>query len=252
MKSQSLERGLDVMELLNASQEPMGPREISRRLGLSPAIVQRLLNTLTAKHYLRRDPVTRRYSIGYQMLSMGAALMARDTLLLETRRELQLLADSMRIDGYLGVLQDKTAMYLLCVDGKGPVTVRVQPGSPIGLHNTAIGKAILSSFPDDQALELLRIEPLEQSTAKTITDPEKLVASLHKIRTDGYALIEDEQVMGISSVGALVGDVSGQMRTAISVAYSKHFSPELARQNVIEAVVTAASRITRNCGFHSG
>ncbi|MCP3721371.1 MULTISPECIES: IclR family transcriptional regulator [Paraburkholderia] len=252
MKSQSLERGLDVMELLNASQEPMGPREISRRLGLSPAIVQRLLNTLTAKHYLRRDPVTRRYSIGYQTLNMGAALMARDTLLLEARGELQLLADSMRIDGYLGVLQDKTPMYLLCVDGKGPVTVRVQPGSPIGLHNTAIGKAILSSFPDDQALELLRLEPLEQSTAKTITDPEKLVASLHKIRTDGYALIEDEQVMGISSVGALVGDVSGQMRTAISVAYSKHFSPELKRQNVIEAVVAAASRITRNCGFHSG
>ncbi|WP_429580090.1 helix-turn-helix domain-containing protein [Paraburkholderia youngii] len=34
MKSQSLERGLDVMELLNASQEPLGPREISRQLGL--------------------------------------------------------------------------------------------------------------------------------------------------------------------------------------------------------------------------
>ncbi|WP_051482120.1 IclR family transcriptional regulator [Paraburkholderia nodosa] len=171
MKIQSLERGLDVMELLNASQEPLGTREISRQLGLSPAIVQRLLNTLTEKHYLRRDPVTRQYSTGYQTLNMGAGLMARDTLLLEARKELQHLADSMRIDGYLGVLQDKTPMYLLCIDGKRPVTVRVLPGSPIGLHNTAIGKAILSSFPDEKALELLRTEPLEQSTAKTITDP---------------------------------------------------------------------------------
>ncbi|WP_051482121.1 IclR family transcriptional regulator domain-containing protein [Paraburkholderia nodosa] len=65
-------------------------------------------------------------------------------------------------------------------------------------------------------------------------------------------LIEDEQVEGISSVGAPVGDVSGQVRAAISVAYSMHFSPDLDLKDVISAILGAASRITRNCGFRSG
>ena len=44
--NQSLERGLAILDLLNRAAEPIGIREIARELELSPAIVQRLANTL--------------------------------------------------------------------------------------------------------------------------------------------------------------------------------------------------------------
>ncbi|MDF3838261.1 IclR family transcriptional regulator [Cupriavidus basilensis] len=251
-KSQSLERGLNVMELLNSSDRPLGPREIARQMSLSPAIVQRLLNTLTEKHYVRRDAVTKRYSIGYQILGIGASLMTKDAMLLETQRELQALANQMRVDAYLAVLQDTKAIYLLCIQGPGPVSVRCDPGQVILLHCSAIGKAILASFSDEEALKLLGTEPLPAVTPHTITDPLALVASLAQTRATGYAYVVDENVPGITSVGALIGDPSGQTRSAISAAFSRHITPELSIEQVAHWVVEAAHRINSRLAVTGG
>ena len=40
--SQSLERGLDILEMIAAEGADVGVRELARRSGLSPTIVQRL------------------------------------------------------------------------------------------------------------------------------------------------------------------------------------------------------------------
>ena len=70
--SQSLERGLAVLELLDGSETPLGVRELARRLALGPAIVQRLLNTLGSRGYVEQAAETRRYRIGPRALGLGA------------------------------------------------------------------------------------------------------------------------------------------------------------------------------------
>lgn len=245
-KSQSLERGLDVVELLNNSTRPMGTREIARQLDLSPAIVQRLLNTLADRHYIRQYAETKRYSIGYQVLSLGASLQGKDTLLVESRKELEALTKEMRLDTYLAVMQDRQAIYLLTIQGDGPVTVRGEPGQIMPLHSTAIGKVLLAAQSDEEALRLLTPGPLRAITEKTITDPYLLVSSLGKVREQGYAVVVDENIMGISSVGAPIRDVAGQVKAAISASFSRHFSPDLEIEEVAGLVMRAAKRIGRN------
>ena len=44
--SQSLERGLDILEMIAAEGADVGVRELARRSGLSPTIVQRLISSL--------------------------------------------------------------------------------------------------------------------------------------------------------------------------------------------------------------
>ena len=245
-KSQSLERGLMVMELLNQSDRPMGTREIARALDLSPAIVQRLINTLNEKHYLRRDATTKRYSIGYQVLGIGQKLQTKDAMLLETRKGLEALNQRMSLDVFMAVLQGRHAIYLLCLPGGGPLSVRCEPGQTILLHNTAIGKAILASMSDDEVRELLGPGPLPAITPKTITDPEEVIAQLPDVRRRGYAMVEDENITGITSVGALIGDPSVETRSAISTSFAPHFSPEINIETVSGAVQATAQSITRN------
>jgi DNA-binding IclR family transcriptional regulator len=249
-KSQSLERGLLVMELLNQSDRPMGTREIARTLGLSPAIVQRLINTLNEKHYLRRDAATKRYSIGYQVLGIGQKLQTKDAMMVEARKGLEALQRRMDLDAFMAVLQGRHAIYLLFLPGGGPLSQRCEPGQTILLHNTAIGKAILASLSDDEVRELLGPGPLPAITPKTITDPEKLIAELATVRQRGYAIVEDENITGITSVGALIGDPSGETRTAISMSFAPHFSPDLDVNTLAEAVQSGAESITRNLRSH--
>lgn len=235
-----------VMELLNQSDRPMGTREIARALDLSPAIVQRLINTLNEMHYVRRDAATKRYSIGYQVLGIGAKLQTKDSMLLEARKGLEILNQRMRLDAFMAVLQGKNAIYLLALPGGGPISLRAEPGQTILLHNTAIGKAILASMSDDEVRQLLGPGPLEATTPNTITDPEKLILNLADVRRKGYAVVEDETITGISSVGALIGDPSAQTRSAISVSFSPHFSPDIGIETLAGAVQAVAGQITRN------
>lgn len=247
-KSQSLERGLNVVELISASHHAMGTREIARALNLSPAIIQRLLNTLSERNYIQQDPATRRYRIGYRMLSISASLQASDVLLAEGKKALEDIVRQIRVDAYLGALKQDSIIYLLSINGNGPVTVKTEIGQRIPIHSTALGKVLLAAMPDHEVLDLLGQGPLPAMTPKTITDPQKLILALEDVRRNGYASVEDENILGISSVGAPVRDAAGRTCAAISVSYSRHFTPELDETSVASLVLAAARAISQGVG----
>ena len=62
--SQSLERGLDILEMIAAEGVDVGVRELARRSGLSPTIVQRLVSSLASRGYIEKSSETQRYRLG--------------------------------------------------------------------------------------------------------------------------------------------------------------------------------------------
>ncbi|MDG4904249.1 IclR family transcriptional regulator [Mesorhizobium sp. WSM4962] len=244
-KSQSLERGLELLEAVNQAERPIGTRELARLLDLSPAIVQRLVNTLAERHYLRRDPETRRYTIGYQTLAFGASLSRRDQLLIEARKELNEVSRKLRVDSFMASLQGRRAIYLMCLTGLAPITVPVEPGDMIPLHSTAIGKCLLSSLPESEALEILGTGPLPAITKKTITDPSVLLRDLQLTRERGYAIVQDENIEGMTSVGALIKQSEHAPLTAISLSFSPYFSKDIDVEEAAAIITAAARRISR-------
>jgi len=247
--SQSLDRGIAVLELLDAAPRPVGVREISRQLELSPAIVQRLLKTLSEHNYVRQDDETRRYSIGYRALSLGTSLERTDNVLIAAHAELQNLAAKHKLNGYIGTLQGNRAVYLLSVQSEGPVAIRNEPGEATYLHTTAMGKVLLASLTDEQATTLLGPGPLTRVTEATMTDPRDVIASLSDIRRLGYATVFDENILGVTSVGAPIRTTSGRTRAALSVAFARQFSPELTTEAAAAIVLEAARRLSKGLGY---
>jgi DNA-binding IclR family transcriptional regulator len=247
--SQSLDRGIAVLELLDASTRPIGVREISRQLDLSPAIVQRLLKTLVAHNYVRQDEDTRRYSIGYRALSLGTSLERTDNIIVAAHGELQKLASNHMLNGYLGTLQGNRAVYLLSVQSAGPVAIRNDPGEVTHLHTTAMGKVLLASLTDEQAANLLGPGPLTKVTEATITDPHVVIASLEDVRRLGYSTVVDENILGVTSVGAPIRTASGSTRAALSVAFARHFAPQLTTEAAAALVMEVAERLSKQLGY---
>lgn len=243
-KSQSLERGLEVLEAINRAERPMGTRELARTLNLSPAIVQRLVNTLAERHYLQRDPDTKRYTIGYQTLIFGASLARRDSLLSHARKELEEVTRKLRVDSFMAALQGRRAIYLMCLTGVAPISVRSEPGDVISLHSTAIGKCILAAFSDDEVREMLGPGPLPAITSKTITDVSSLLPEIQVTRERGFAVVQDENIEGIISVGALIKQ-SSATPTAISLSFSPYFSKDIDVEEAAAVITAAARRISR-------
>src|SRR5262245_58049515 len=114
-RSQSLERGLMVLELVNGSPTALGVREIARSLDINTTTVQRLINTLVGFNYLEQVAETRRYRIGPRALGLGSSLLRHDKLISSANTELQRLANEHGLSGFLCTLRGNRAVYVLAV-----------------------------------------------------------------------------------------------------------------------------------------
>lgn len=246
-KSQSLERGLSVLDLLDRERAALGVREIARRLDLSPSIVQRIVHTLCAAGYLRQDVKTQRYGLGYRALSLGASLLSDDQLVVAAMPELRRLADR-ELNAFLGVITHGSLRYALTIQSNGPVAIKSVPGAIVPFHSTAMGKAMLADLPEQDAAALLEGADLERFTEATVTDLADLMTELKVVRGQGYGLSREENLPGVVSAGACVRNAAGRTVAGISVAYAPRVQPAIALAEVVRDVVDAATAISERLG----
>lgn len=246
--SLSLDRGLSVLEVLKASSEPLGVREIARRLELSAPAVQRILNTLTEHEYVDQIVETRRYSLGYGVLALAQHLLKKDRLIDLADPELQALAAEGCFNAFLGVRRRSAGMYLLTVQSSSPVVIRSTPGESIRLHSTALGKSLLLGLSGEALREVLAEMPLEKLTPRTVIEPDRLIAQLRAAGTVGYTTSLDENILGVISIGAPIWDLDHNVIAAISVAYPRSVGPQIEIAELGERVAAAAARISAGLG----
>ena len=246
--SQSLERGLDILEMIEAESGDIGVRELARRLELSPTIVQRLVSSLAVRGYIEKNLETSRYRLGHRSMILGASGERGVDYAATARRELDRLAHEHHLNGFVAVLRGGRAIYLLAVQAESPVAIRVSLGSEMPLHSTAAGKVLLASLDDGEARKLVGRAKLAAITPHTITDPAALIAALAKVRRQGYATVVEENIPGVLSVGAPITDRGGNVVAALSVAFPKYLESGLTLQGSIPLVTAAALRISRALG----
>lgn len=247
--SQSLERGLDILERIEAQGGEIGVRELARRAGLSPTIVQRLISSLALRGYVEKNSETSRYRLGPRSLSLGASSERAFDYVVAARRELEQLSRDHDLNGFVSVLRGGRAFYVLAVQADGPIAIKVAPGSEMPLHSTSAGKVLLAARSDAEARKLLGGRKLAAITPHTITDPAALIASLAKVRRQGFATVNEENIPGVLSVGAPIRDRTGTVVAALSVAFPKYLDSGLTLAGVEPLVTEAARRVSRSLGM---
>lgn len=84
------------------------------------------------------------------------------------------------------------------------------------LHESAAGKAILAQLSEERVHQIAQTHGLPKRTKQTITDVDKLLAELSSIEEKGYAVNDEESVLGIRAVGAPILSPSDSVLGAIS------------------------------------
>ncbi len=246
-ENQSVARALAILNLLANRSEPMGVREIARQLRVAPSIAQRLIKTLANAGFLEQTDATLRYIIGYKALHVGNAFIGQSSLHSAVIPELYALAEQ-QISGFLGVLRDRSVVYLATVQSTGPVAINHRPGAQTYLHSTAMGKALLAEMPDHEVRALLTNRPLPRLTARTKISVPQLMAELENVRRLGYATSDEENRQGFYSVGAVVRDASGSTIAVISGAAPTAGLKAQDRVRIARLVVEAAHNASRKLG----
>ncbi len=179
---QTVDKALSVLEFL--SGQPQGRRgsEIARALGFHPATTHRLLSTLEARGYVRKDPVTKCYTLGLKCLELGGAVLASIELPSIARPYLEALQAETGETVHLMINDRGQGIYLTKIESEHRVRMASQLGRRSYLHCTAVGKAMLAFMDEKEVDAIIEEHGLPRFTPNTITDKEILKKELLTIR----------------------------------------------------------------------
>ena len=210
---QSVSRVLDVLEIVANAGGQLALSEIAAATGVPLPTVYRLARTLVDRGYMQQLP-NRHYALGSRLIPLGE--VAGAMLGTWARPVLEGLVAELGESANLAALDGDRAVYLGQVQSTHSMRMFTEVGRRVNLHSTGVGKAVLSLLRDDEARALVVRAGMPAQTPHTITDPDTLVAALHRIREDGYAMDEGEQEVGVRCVAVPID--GAHLRMAVSVS----------------------------------
>jgi len=215
---QTLERSLDVLEVLAHAEEPLGVTEIGSRISLHKSTVHRILQTLCHRGYVERKKENDRYQLGIKIIELGIRFFND----LEIRKvAAPVLSDLVKVLDevvHLVLPDDGEIVYIDRAESSQVVSMHSKVGRRAPMHCTAVGKALLSTLPEEEVRHILELKGMTRYTPNTITDPEILLTGLRTIKESKISIEKEENEIGIICLGTPIFDYSGQAIGAISVS----------------------------------
>ena len=199
--SQTLSRGIRVLEILADSREPLSIGEIAATLGVHRSIAYRILRTLEDHTLVARD------AHGDVSLAPKMATLARGVerdLQSAALPELTKLADELHMTTFLVVLDHQECVTLASVEPRASTaTVAQRPGTRHSLAVGAPGIAIQSLLTDAQLAQAGLLRRRHEALG---------------ISTHGFAASHDEVIPGLQSVAVPLA-MPRSVPAALAVVY---------------------------------
>jgi DNA-binding IclR family transcriptional regulator len=213
-----LHKALDVIEQI-AQFGPLTARELSRRADISSTAAYRVLGTLAGRGYVVQEARSHRYGLGPALFALSRAVLSSVELVTVARPTMGALRDEFGETVNLGALTaDDQLVYLEMLESERGLRTTVQVGSYDHLHSTALGRAILASLNQDEAVAMLKKRALVRVTSRTPVTVKAVLAQLASARETGYAVDDEENEVGARCVGAAIRDARGRPVAAISIS----------------------------------
>lgn len=205
----SVDKALQLLELLMQRRTPLTLQELAAASGWPKSTVHALLGTLRRHQAVQQEP-DGRYALGIRLFELGCAVSAGWDVTRLARPYLEELAARTGAGTFLAVPEGDHAITLEQCAGGGELLVVPEAGSRLPLHATAQGKLFLSQLGEAELRQLLQRLPLTAYTPHTLTDPGQLLHALETVRANGYAVEDGEYRIGLRAVAAPVSDRSGR------------------------------------------
>lgn len=244
----TVERAADVLNAFTeVDGETLGVTELAEKLGLSKAVVHRILASLRAKGFVELEGSTRRYALGPAALALGLTYLQGIDVRDRARPFLRELSERTNETATLSVRRGDVRLYVDQVNPPREVRMTVRLGHPYPLHAGSSSKAFLAHLSDEEIDSFLD-RVLEPLTSITITDAATLRAELKTVRERGYAISFGERQEGAGSVAAPVFDHEGRPTAVISVCGPlERFRREV--DDIAPVLAEATGRLSRLLGW---
>ncbi len=247
-KVQSLQKAIDLLDILSAEDRGMRLSAIAERSGYPKSTVHALLSTMRDRGLVAQGD-DGCYTLGIRLFEYGAAVSRGFDIAKISRPYLEKLASLTGANAVISVIDRGGVVAFDYAASSSGVQILPEIGVRLPLHATSQGKLMLSTLSDSRAIRLAEQQGMTPYTPHTLSDRESLLQRLAKIREDGFAVEDGEYKIGLRSVSAPVYVGGGEVRYALTtIGFFRRTSGEdfLA---AVRHTVGQAKRLSAALGF---
>lgn len=242
-------RVLEILELLARAESPMTLKTIVEELGYPKSSAFNLLATLVARAYVvREDADTYRIHDAFRngpgwlngqeahLIAIAQPIM---NSLLDTSGETVFLGKR-RQDGRIVMLAKSVSFHSIRFDSE------LTGSDPA--YCTASGRVMLAFWDPDKSAAYLARERIVALTEHTEINRVRIHNILDEVRKRGYAICDEEAVIGGSGAAAPVYNPKGEVIAVLNVAAASARFP-VSKDKLIQLVVAHAAELSNRLGF---
>jgi DNA-binding IclR family transcriptional regulator len=216
--TRTVERACAVLSAFTVAEPRMSLRELADRAGLPKPTVHRLASSLVATGFMTHAD-DGSYALGPQLSELGAVVRSGLDVVTTCMPAVEALAEATNESVILASAHWEN-LEMTIVGGKhSPQRLSVKPvaGERMTMPPGALTKALLAAIPAEQADEVIGQLPWPALTPKTHTDRDQLLADVNAARELGYAVSEEEFVVGVTGVAVAAMFHEGRPLAAVSI-----------------------------------
>jgi DNA-binding IclR family transcriptional regulator len=241
-------RAARLLDALAAAKQALTLAALVKALGLPKSTVHGLCATLAQANLVERLD-NGSYQLGTRVMDLAHAYMARTDVVAEFQAILKAESPMPEESLVLSVLDGADIVYVGCRNGTRPFGFNFRIGMRLPANCTASGKAMLSSLPAEQVIDLAVARAFYSLTRKSITRPEPLLAQLRQVAAQGYAVDDEETRRGMVCIGApIFGAASAEAVAALAVSLPKPTLTAARKALAIRTVRRLAGAISHRLG----
>ncbi len=242
-----LQRDLLLLELLGSSDSiaagGLGVSRVAALAGRDKAVISRTLATLADAGLVERDDDTQLYRLGHQLYAL-AARTREASLVTGSLPFLRRVVRATHETTHLCVLRAGTVLTLVSETSEYAYRGVGWEGVSTAAWNTSAGRALVSDRTDQDLREWYAVHGHDRAItgprsagstafdtatppdpvpgASEVTDFDAFLRRIDRIRSLGYATVDEEFEAGVVGVSAPVLDFRGTIIAAINLSAPKH------------------------------
>ena len=240
----SVKKAFAILSAISSSKEGLGVSELARGLNMAKSTVHGMTAALEEVGAVMRDPRTKRYKLGFTLLEIGRSAYSQIDLETSARPIMEDLMEKTQTSVFLGILNWDHVTVLDIVESRQDLKITAPVGTTMPLFAGSVGKVFLASMDEEQAAKIVKSKGLPQFTENSIVDSELYYQELKRVKQKGYAVDDEEYILGVRAVAAPIKDL-GQLKCAIWVVGFKASLDEKKMQSLTRETQKAAGAISQ-------
>jgi len=196
----SVKKAFKILQIITDSSNGLGVSELAKRLKMGKSTVHGITLALEELGALVRDPIHKKYTVGYTVLELGKKAYGRMELRDVARVPMERLMEVAGETVFLGTMNGDHITILDVVESRNQLKITSPPGTRLPLLAGALGKVFLTQIEETKAREIAQRMGLVRYTSKSVTDPVQLVSQVEEAKRKGYAIDDEEYLQGVRAV----------------------------------------------------